>query len=292
MGRRYWMGELAGLVLLFCSGFALPLGSAHAQRESLLHAGDVLQIRCLSCPQFNQTLTVSSAGDLILAAQRNLDLSGKTVENVRHLILETAPETVHAADLVFAVNPTKRYTLHPGDVVELIYRLSPEFNQTVTLEPDGDVSLNVGGDVKLSGLTLEEARGAIISAASARLNDPELNLVLKDFQKPFVVVGGEVENPGKIELRDDMTAMQAILLAGGPKQTAKATQIVLYRPINGVIGEVHVLKLGMIPDAKHLEQDMVLRPGDMLLVPANKVETFSRYMRAANFGTYVNPTAF
>ena len=44
-----------------------------------------------------------------------------------------------------------RYILHPGDVLELSYRLTPEFNQTVTLEPDGHASLNIAGDVLLGG---------------------------------------------------------------------------------------------------------------------------------------------
>ena len=107
---------------------------------------------------------------------------------------------------------------------KLEYRLSPQLNQTVTLQPDGHASLRVAGDLLLSGLTMEQARSAILAKVSTRLNNPELNLVLKDFQKPFVVVGGEVLLPGKIDLRQDMTAMQALILAGGAKPTAKATR--------------------------------------------------------------------
>jgi polysaccharide export outer membrane protein len=194
-----------------------------------------------------------------------------------------AQETLHTRD---------RYTLHPGDVVELTYRLSPELNQVVTLEPDGYASLNIAGDVKLSGLTKEQAKNLIMTKVSARLNAPEINLVLKDFQKPYVVVGGEVQLPGKIELRQNMTAMQALLLAGGAKQSAEATRVVLFRHIDEEVGEVHVLNLDKITKKKSLEQDMLLQPGDMLLVPSNKLEKFSRYMRAVNFGTFMSPSSF
>jgi len=186
----------------------------------------------------------------------------------------------------------ERYVLHPGDVVELNYSLSPQYNQVVTLEPDGHASLKIAGDLKLSGLTMEQATDLILKSVSVRLRDPELTLVLKEFQKPYVVVGGEVVAPGKIELRQDMTAMQAILLAGGVKETAKATKIVLFRHINEEMGEVHILNLDKITKTKQLEQDMQLEPGDMLLVPTNRVETFTRYMKAANFGTFLSPTSF
>ena len=52
----------------------------------------------------------------------------------------------------------ERYRLQPGDVFEVQYRYSPEFNQTVTVQPDGYVSLEVGGDLKVAGLTIEQAR--------------------------------------------------------------------------------------------------------------------------------------
>src|SRR2546421_11710593 len=93
----------------------------------------------------------------------------------------------------------ERYRLQPGDVLEVQYRYSPEFNQTITIQPDGYVSLEIGGDVKVGGLTVEQARQAILRRASQRLQDPEATLILKEFQKPYFVVAGEVAQPGKIE---------------------------------------------------------------------------------------------
>ena len=79
----------------------------------------------------------------------------------------------------------ERYRLQPGDVFEVQFRYSPEFNQTVTVRPDGYVSLEVGGDLKVAGLTIEQARLAILKKASARLQDPVATIVLKEFQKPY-----------------------------------------------------------------------------------------------------------
>ena len=182
-----------------------------------------------------------------------------------------------------------RYTLHPGDTVDLALRFTPEYNQSLTVQPDGFINVNLIGDVKVSGLTLDQAHDTIVQKLSVPLNKPELNLILKEFQHPYVVVGGDVQTPGKIELRQDMTAMQAVLLAGGFKATARDSRIVVFRHIDSNNGEVKILNLHKIEDRKDLERDMALEAGDMILVPQNRIATFSRYMDAVHFSTYMSP---
>jgi polysaccharide export outer membrane protein len=184
-----------------------------------------------------------------------------------------------------------RYTLHAGDVITLDYRYTPEFNQTVTIQPDGYVTLDVVGEMKVSGLTLEQAHDEVIKQASVRLNHPELNLALKDFEHPYIVVAGEVDKPGKFELREDTTALQAVMLAGGFKDSARDTKVILFRRINQQMAEVRQLDLHNVRKTADLERDAELQPGDMLLVTRNKLEHFSRFMKATNLGLYFDPTS-
>lgn len=185
-----------------------------------------------------------------------------------------------------------RYTLRAGDVLDLEYRYTPELNQTVAVLPDGYVNLNVVGDVRISDLTVTQAHDLIVRKLQEKLNDPELNLILKEFQQPYVVVAGEVPKPGKIDLREDTTAMQAILLSGGFSSSAKSGQVLLFRKINSEMAEIRVLKLTKVRKTTDLEHDVVLEPGDMLLVPRNKVEVASRYIKLLNIGAYFNPLQF
>jgi len=183
-----------------------------------------------------------------------------------------------------------RYTLNPGDVVEVQYRYTPESNQTVTIQPDGYVSLDIVGDVKIGGLTLEQVRNAIIKKANVRLNNPEITLLLKEFQKPYFVVAGEVAQPGKFEMRENITALQAIILAGGFKDSAKSSQIILFRKINSEMAEVKVINLKKIKRTTDLEKDLALQAGDMLVVPQNTITKIERYVRLASLGTFLlNP---
>ena len=182
-----------------------------------------------------------------------------------------------------------RYRLQPGDVLEVQFRYSPEFNQMVTVQPDGYISLEIGGDLKVAGFTLEQTRQAILRQASRRLNDPVATIVLKEFQKPYFVVAGEVAQPGKIEMRERVTALQAIMLAGGMKESAKSSQVVVFRQINSDMAEVKVLNLKDIRRTSDLENDLTLKAGDIVYVPRDKLSKIERFMRLVSVAALIAP---
>lgn len=183
----------------------------------------------------------------------------------------------------------ERYRLQPGDVLEVQFRYSPEFNQTVTVQPDGYVSLEIGGDLKVAGMTVEQTRQAILRRASTRLQDPVATVILKEFQKPYFVVAGEVAQPGKIEMRERVTAIQAIMLAGGLKESAKASQVVVFRKINSDTAQVKLLNLKNIRRTSDLENDLTLQAGDMVYVPRDKITKIERFMRLASVAAFIAP---
>lgn len=182
-----------------------------------------------------------------------------------------------------------RYHLQPGDVLEVQFRYSPEFNQTVTVQPDGYISLEITGDIKVAGFTIEQTRLAVLRQASKRLQDPVAAIVLKEFQRPYFVVAGEVSQPGKIEMRERVTAVQAIMLAGGMKETAKSSQVVVFRKINSDMAEVKVLNLKNIRRTSDLENDLTLQPGDMVFVPRDKISKIERFMKLASVAAFMAP---
>lgn len=183
--------------------------------------------------------------------------------------------------------PTEdRYTLHAGDVLDIQFRYTPEFNQTVTVQPDGYISLAVGGDVKVEGRTLQQMRNLVLAKARTRLESPELTIILKEFQKPYIVVAGEVNQPGRIELREKLTAIQAVLLAGGMKETAKSSQIMVFRKLNADTAEVKLLNLKQLKSTSDLENDLTLQAGDMIMVPRNKISKIERYIRYASVAAF------
>jgi polysaccharide export outer membrane protein len=181
----------------------------------------------------------------------------------------------------------ERYRLQPGDVLEVQFRYSPEFNQTLTVQPDGYITLEIAGDLKVAGFTVEQTKQAILRQASTRLQDPVATVLLKEFQRPYFVVAGEVGTPGKIEMRERVTAIQAIMLAGGMKETAKSSQVVVFRKINSDMAEVKLLNLKSIKQTTDLENDLTLQAGDMVFVPRDKISKVERFMKIASIAAFM-----
>jgi polysaccharide export outer membrane protein len=185
-----------------------------------------------------------------------------------------------------------RYTLRPGDVVTIDYRYTPEFNQVVAVQPDGFVELTLVGQTRVAGLTLAQLQAYMVERSSVRLKDPEINVALKDFEKPFFAVAGEVEHPGRFDFYVKTTALQAILLAGGAKGSGQIKDVYVFRRVDGQLAEVHHLDLRHMRRTSDLERDLVLEPGDMILVPRNKLENIGRFTKAINLGVYFDPLTY
>lgn len=183
----------------------------------------------------------------------------------------------------------ERYKLVPGDVIDIAYRYTPEFNQTVTIQPDGFVGLQIVGDIKIGGLTLEEARTKLTDKANVRLKEPEITLLLREFQKPYFVVSGEVAAGGKFEMRENVTALQAVMIAGGFKDSAKTSQVVVFRKLNEETAEVRTINLKSIRKTADLENDLTLKSGDIVYIPRNTFSKFERFMRLTSVGALLSP---
>ena len=186
----------------------------------------------------------------------------------------------------------QRYQLERGDVFDLDFALTPEFNQTVTVQPDGYISLRGVGDIRILGQTIPEASVTIRTAYAKVLDNPTIAIMLKDFEKPYFVAGGWVDKPGKYDLRGETTLSQAIQVAGGLKDGAKASQVILFRSVSNDWVEVKQLNVKDILAGKDVREDVHLRPGDMFFVPKSTFAKISPFIPRATLGTYFVPNNF
>ncbi len=184
------------------------------------------------------------------------------------------------------------YRLRPSDVVEISFTVAPEFNQTLIVQPDGYVMLKDAGMVEVQGLNLEELCDAVQKAYRGYLHDPQAAVTLKEFERPYFIVGGEVGKPGKYELRSDTTVAEAVEIAGGLTQQAKHSQVVLFRRVNDDLVESRLLNLKKMLNERGLKEDAHLRPGDLVFVPQNSISKIARFVSKPSLSMYFNPTQF
>lgn len=182
----------------------------------------------------------------------------------------------------------QRYRIQPGDVLAFEFRFTPEYDQKVKVQPDGYVSLTGIDDLKVGGLSVDEVRAAAVEASRSQLNEPVINIVLEEFSMPGYIVGGEVGSPGRYELRGEVMLSEAIQVAGGFSAGAHVEQVLLFRRAeegwmeSRQIDFKQVLKSG-------LNEDVRLRPGDMVFIPRSKMGKVQRFMQAARVGMFFTP---
>jgi polysaccharide biosynthesis/export protein len=184
------------------------------------------------------------------------------------------------------------YRLRPSDVAEVTFTVAPEFNQSLTVQPDGYVMLKDVGPVEAQGLTMPEFAQAIQKAYEGYLHDPEAAVVLKDFERPYFIVGGQVGKPGKYELRSDTTVAEAVQIAGGFTSEAKHSQVVLFRRVNDDLVETRLINLKKMLSQSSLKEDVHLLPGDLVFVPQNTISKIAKFMSKPSMSMYFNSSQF
>jgi polysaccharide export outer membrane protein len=123
--------------------------------------------------------------------------------------------------------PTK-YLLGAGDQIEILVYQEPDLTTITKINQSGAINLPLVGEVKLEGLTIEEAKRSI----EDKLRDgflvyPDVTLSVKEY-RPFFI-HGEVERPGSYKYQAEINLEQAIALAGGLKDRASRSQWLIWR---------------------------------------------------------------
>jgi polysaccharide export outer membrane protein len=212
----------------------------------------------------------------------------RTIRTICSLILLFTAITLSAQAPTFQERHP-RYRIQAGDVLALSFTFTPEFNQTITVQPDGYINLRGVGDVRIQDQTTPEVVQTVRTAYTGVLRDPVITVELKEFEKPYFVVGGEVTRPGKFDLRGDTTLAQAVTMAGGLSDRAKSTELLLFRRVSKYLVEVKRVDLKRVLRGEDLTEDLHLVPGDMILVPRTTMSKIARYIPLPSLGAYINP---
>jgi polysaccharide export outer membrane protein len=184
------------------------------------------------------------------------------------------------------------YRLTKSDTMEINFTFSPDFNQTLTVQPDGFVALKGAGTLFVEGLTSPQVQQAVANAYRGFLHEPEVTVTLKDFDKPYFLASGEVARPGKYELRGDLTVNEALAIAGGFTQQARHSQVVVFRRISAYVAESHVIDVKRMLDSRDLHEDFHLQPGDFIFVPQSRISKIRKYVPTNAMSWYMNPLQF
>ena len=199
------------------------------------------------------------------------------------MLTRTATICMLVLTVLIATSEENRYKLRSGDTIDITFVYVPDFNQTVTIQPDGYVTLRAVGDMRAGGLTLPEIKKLVETKYGVIMKDPDVSIEIKDFEKPFFLAQGEVQKPGKYELRSDTKLSEAVAIAGGLSTSAKHSQVLLFRRNEGGQIDVKEIDLKKVLHGKDLSTDVNIQAGDMVFVPKSRVSKLKEFATLTYF---------
>ncbi len=161
------------------------------------------------------------------------------------------------------------YRLYPGDELEVTVPSAPELNKTVTVQPDGRISMPLISPVMAADRSVPQLQDALTGAYASQLRRPQVSVSVKTAQPLKVFVFGEVDKSGVYDMPGDINALQAVVLAGGFKTSARSRKVVVIRRGPGGTAMARTVDLSLKNPAGG---DFVpLRRFDVVFVPRSSV---------------------
>jgi protein involved in polysaccharide export with SLBB domain len=169
------------------------------------------------------------------------------------------------------------YRIQPGDLLRVKFLYHPELDLKVPVRPDGDITLQMGGDIHAAGLTTAELEKVIKDRTSDRLREPEISVLVAQLADRKIYVGGEVKAPGFVAFHEGMTPLQAVIDRGGFTDTARIDSVLRLSPMRN---DYQGTRLDFTkPLSAGIPEQTRLAAGDVLYVPRSFIGDVDSFVR-------------
>lgn len=195
---------------------------------------------------------------------------GVAMKKLFGLLVASTVLTAVAPVMALAVDAS--YKLNPGDVLQITVWKEEGLDRETLVLPDGTVAFPLVGTLHAAGKTVSQLQDDIKNGLEKAIPDAPVTVVVKDALGNVVDVIGQVTKPGEFVAGHPLTVMQALSMAGGltPYASEKSISIVRHNP-DGKDEHIEFPYYEDILDGKNLDKDIVLHPGDVILVPASSL---------------------
>jgi polysaccharide biosynthesis/export protein len=181
-------------------------------------------------------------------------------------LLLFAPPAVQATNAAAPPPATEAYVIGAGDVLQVFVWKEPDLTRDVTVRLDGRITLPLLGDVVAAGRTPSDLSAELGRQLARFVDAPMVTLGVAQATSARVYVLGQVAQPGTFPLTGRTTVLQALALAGGLREFVKPERILVIREEPGLRAPL-VVNYKRLEGGSDITQNLVLKPGDTILVP-------------------------
>jgi protein involved in polysaccharide export with SLBB domain len=171
------------------------------------------------------------------------------------------------------------YRVYPGDVLDVNPPSAPELARTVTVQPDGRISLPLIKPVMVADRSVLEVQAALSQAYAGQLLRPQVDVSVKQAAPLQIFVGGEVKTPGVYAMPGDINALQGVILAGGFLPTSRRQEVVVIR--RGADGRpmMRTVDLRAAIYSPNGRDAVALRRSDIIYVPRSSIAEIDAFVQ-------------
>lgn len=283
---------------------AAPVEATAAGDRYRINVNDELDIAFPDRPDLNQVVRVRPDGRISMRLIQSLAVEGRTPAEVEADIAQRYREVALPSSLPAGALAQSRYVIGIGDELEIKFPYHRVYDQTVKVRPDGKISLSLVRTITVEGRTPQEVEDDLNRQYRAYLKQPDLTVIVRNFAEnrlfvgdmpvrpwlanlrpvvivrnftpPQVFVGGEVGRPGVLPFRGRMTALSAIVEAGGYKTSGQLASVLVLRRAGD---QPVVIRRDLTADRDGGgTNDMYLEPFDVVLLPKSPLVEIGDYV--------------
>ena len=167
-------------------------------------------------------------------------------------------------------NSERPFRIGREDVLDIAVWRDADLSRVLPVRPDGFITMPMAGEVMAAGKTPAELEAELKQKLSPFVQEPRVNVIVREVNSSRVFVTGEVTHPGVYPLRGRISLLQVIAQAGGFTDFADSDEIVVIRSGDKDKNEhipVRYSDLLKAADGSEEKYDVILRPGDTIVVP-------------------------
>ncbi len=276
--------------------------------------GDNVEVKFPYSPDFSDQYTVQPDGYISLAFIGSVLAAGKTSQQLQAEVHQQYRDLANAERGSSAVEKT--YRIQIGDELEIKFPYQAEFDELALVRPDGRISLALIGSVIAEEKSPEQLTAELMDAYRVHLREPELVVIVREFssnryyingEEKFarlsnlndsvvvlrsttpmqIFVGGEVRSPGFFPYTGPISAIQAIIMAGGNTLSGEMANVAIIRKGRGEQGSIYLRNLrqdvaenseGSMALESAALGDVMLQPNDVVIIPKTTIAKVNDYL--------------
>jgi len=158
------------------------------------------------------------------------------------------------------------YEIGPGDVLEIAVWKEDGLQKEVLVRPDGAITFPLADEIQAGGMTIKVLQQALVNKIKRFIPEPVVNVSVLKINNNKVYVVGKVGRPGEFVASQYVDVMQALAMAGGLNAYASSNDIKILRRVGGK--EISLpFEYDVVAQGKELSQNIILKSGDVVVVP-------------------------